>query len=710
MKRFLACVVVGAVCACSSSAMAASTHNNPFQAGAPGIGDPYFPLDGNGGYDVGHYSLDLTFDPATGHIDSVATIDATATENLSSFNLDLVGLNVEAITVDGQNATWSRDGGELTVTPKRGLKSNCGFTTVVRYEGVPEPVVDAFGVSGVLRTDDGMVIIGEPHVAATWFPVNDHPLDKASYTVETTVPAGLEVVGNGVLQSEVTRHGSTTFTWQESDRMASYLATDTIGKFDIKAYKEDGIRFYDAIDPALLDDVAAPTTGTQLAISGKANSSYKRLTHTIAVPAGGATLSFWVTRDTEPDWDFMFVEAHTAGADDWTTLPDVNGHTSDDTGNSCPFGGWQAIHPFLAHYQTDNGDGTCSSTGTTGSWWAATGPSDGPEQWKVDLVAYAGKTVEVSIAYASDEIAQGPGVFIDDIAVSTGEGTTSFEDDGDVFDGWKVSGPPPGSPGNENDFTVGTVADLPPPLGAQVRASFDREPEILRFLSGYFGPYPFRDAGGIVDHLANIGFALEIQTRPVYAQEFFYDPIGADGVVVHELAHQWYGDSVSVAGWRDTWLNEGFATYAEWLWSEHEGLGTPQEIFDGNYAAIPADDPFWTLLVADPGPDHIFDGPVYLRGAMTLQQLRLTVGDDAFFRILRCWAAMNRGGNGSTPEFIKLAERISGQNLDELFTTWLYTPSKPAEPVAPALAGQAPVAAVMSQATAAIRMHASLRR
>ena len=122
------------------------------------------------------------------------------------------------------------------------------------------------------------------------------------------------------------------------------------------------------------------------------------------MPSGGGSLSFWVTRHTEPNWDFVFVEAHTVGQDDWTTLPDENGHTSQDTGFSCPF--WHGLHPFLAHYQTDNGDGTCSPEGSTGDWWAASGLSDGYEQWQVDLAAYAGKSVEVSITYASDDFFQ----------------------------------------------------------------------------------------------------------------------------------------------------------------------------------------------------------------------------------------------------------------------------------------------------------------
>jgi aminopeptidase N len=148
--------------------------------------------------------------------------------------------------------------------------------------------------------------------------------------------------------------------------------------------------------------------------------------------------------------------------------------------------------------------------------------------------------------------------------------------------------------------------------------------------------------------------------------------------VVHENAHQWYGDSVSVAAWKHIWLNEGFATYAEWLWSEHEGLGTPQEIFDALYNAIPADDPFWDVVIGDPGVEHLFDNPVYIRGAMTLQVLRNQVGDRDFFRILRAWAKRKAGGNGTTAQFIALAERISGQQLDALFDTWLFTAGKPA--------------------------------
>jgi len=165
----------------------------------------------------------------------VATIHARATQNLSTFDLDLVGLNVRAILVDGRRATWRRDGRELIVTPRRGIRRNRSFTTVVAYDGVPEPIEDALGTSGFIHTDDGAVVAGEPHVAATWFPVNDHPSDKAAYTFHVTVPEGLEAVANGILVDDETANGQTTWTWRAREPMASYLATATIGEFDLRA-------------------------------------------------------------------------------------------------------------------------------------------------------------------------------------------------------------------------------------------------------------------------------------------------------------------------------------------------------------------------------------------------------------------------------------------------------------------------------------------
>jgi Peptidase family M1 domain/Peptidase M1 N-terminal domain len=671
MRRTLSFVAVTALVIALSPIGDASGRAR-FSPGAPGVGDPYFPLDGNGGYEVQHYGLNVTYDPATDRLVGVVTIEAMATENLSRFNLDFDGLTVRSIRVDGRRAMWDRDHGELMITPQDGLRKDQPFVTVVHYGGIPKPIRDALGVSGPLPTDDGVLILGEPHGASTWFPANDHPTDKASFTFDITVPEGLEAIANGSLEDSSTQGGWTTWRWEAEEPMATYLAALAIGEFDIRAYETAGIRFWDAIDPVLLQPVATPHTGDQFAISQADNFGYKRLSRTIDVPAEGGQLSFWVDRATEPGYDFFFVEAHTVGEDDWTTLPDRKGHTG--RARPCPY--LLDEHPALGHYVTASANGFhCEPTGTTGEWWAASGSSDGWERWVIDLSAWAGQSVEVALAVASDFIIQVHGVFVDDVVVSTGDGTTSFEADGDEFDGWTVPGAPDGSPGNANDWIVGTAAETPPNYGAVASDSMERQGEFLAFMSETFGAYPFSVSGGVVDD-AELYYALEVQTRPIYSKYFFDDPLTSDSVMVHELAHQWFGDNVAVQRWRHIWLNEGFATYAEWLWSEHDGLATAQELFDENYAT-PKRDPFWALKIGDPGPRRLFDGAVYERGAMTLHELRLAIGDETFFDVLRQWQVTQAGGNGTTGEFIALAEQISGQELGDLFHAWLFTKTKP---------------------------------
>ena len=127
----------------------------------------------------------------------------------------------------------------------------------IAYHGVPEPLPE-LGGSGFIHTDDGAVIVGEPHGAATWFPANDHPTDKASFTFHWTVPEGLEVVANGVPTGQVTNDGWTTWTWDAVDPMATYLATASIGELDIHAYKAKGLPYWDAIDPVLFEPPPPP--------------------------------------------------------------------------------------------------------------------------------------------------------------------------------------------------------------------------------------------------------------------------------------------------------------------------------------------------------------------------------------------------------------------------------------------------------------------
>jgi aminopeptidase N len=205
---------------------------------------------------------------------------------------------------------------------------------------------------------------------------------------------------------------------------------------------------------------------------------------------------------------------------------------------------------------------------------------------------------------------------------------------------------------------------------ARAQASIALQPQMIAFFEKIYGPYPFAAFGAIVDE-DDVGYALETQTRPIYSA--FAD----ESTVAHELAHQWVGDSVTPKLWRDIWLNEGFATYAEWLWDESRGRGTVQERFDDVYA-IPADDGFWTTPPGDPGADTLFDAATYDRGAAALQALRVKIGDRAFFTVLRRWTTENANGNVSTADFLALAEQVSRRQLDAFFTAWIYTPSKPA--------------------------------
>ena len=345
-------------------------------------------------------------------------------------------------------------------------------------------------------------------------------------------------MSNGVLKGQKTKNHWTTWTWDAKEPMATYLAFMAVGQFDIHAYQKDGIKFWDAIDPALLADKAPPITpvaGSQFLYSQVADLSYKRLTRTITVPAGGAHLSFLVNRDTEPGWDHLFVETRTAGGNDWTTLPDENGHTTQDTG-ACP---WFIFdNPFVGHYitavVTDPGDPNdpfddtyeCQPHGSTGDWNAASGLGDGWEHWSVGIpnTGATSRQVEVSITYESDQSFQGRGVAIDDLVSSTGEGSTSFENDGDVLDGWVAPISRPDGDDNANTWTPSDfVPAVPGDFGVSALASLADESKILAFESSIFGKYPFSASGGVIDNV-EVGFALENQTRPTYSPFFFFGP------------------------------------------------------------------------------------------------------------------------------------------------------------------------------------------
>ena len=464
-------------------------------AGAEGIGDPYFPAMGNGGYDVQRYVLDLDVDVAANTIVGTTFIEALATESLSRFHLDFVGPAIAEVTVGGAPAEVDRLDGELVITPAEPLAAGQAFTTSITYSGLPgahRAEGDARYSRGWHHYGEGILVASEPSGASSWYPVNDHPLDKAPYTMRITVPEPYVVAANGVLVRVEEGEGTRTYHWEEDNPMASYVATVGIAEFE-----------------------------------------------------------------------------------------------------------------------------------------------------RVEAGVAAGVPIR-------------------------------------------------------NYFPV----DLP----ESVRQGYGRTGEMLAFFSEAFGPYPF-DAYGVVVHDEDLGFALETQTLSLFGRG-----LPRENTVAHELAHQWFGNSVSPAAWQHIWLNEGFATYAAALWGEHS-LGTEagaeymNQAMLGLYrsaaevraglgrapAAVPAvaaaplhplsgvrqEAPF---VIGDPTPERLFDRLVYNRGALTLHALRLRLGDDPFFRVLRAYYARHAEGVAATKDFVAVAEEVSGEDLDAFFRAWLFQPDLPPIP------------------------------
>ena len=459
--KLLVGLVLGCVAATALVGPAGAAPGAAASAGAAGGGDRLFPFAGNGGYDVQRYRLDLHWQPGTNMLVASEQLVATATQSLSSFNLDLTGLTVNAVRVNGRQARFTRVGQELTVTPGKPLREDRRFVVSLDYSGVPKVVTDPDGsVEGWVPTEDGVFVVGEPQGSPSWFAVNNSPADKAEFDVSMTVPEGLTAVGNGRLVSQRSARGKSTFRWVERSAMAPYLATITVGRFDVaRGVTPGGVPTYVAVDPAQAKSAA----------------------------------------------------------------------------------------PVLAEL-----------------------------------------------------------------------------------------------------------------------------PAMVDFFAGVYGKYPFEEVGAIVDHTPQVGYALETQTKPVF------DTAPDAETLAHELAHQWFGDAVTVTRWSDIWLNEGFATWSEWLWTEHAGGRTAHDTFLA-LRAEPADSELWNPAPAELGdPGDIFARSVYDRGAMTLQALRERIGDDAFFKVLHCWYAEHRYGNVTTADFVALSERVSGKNLQSFFQTWLHMPGKPA--------------------------------
>jgi aminopeptidase N len=448
---FVLALVAGLLLAGAALASAASAPEQP--------SEPFFPRSGNRGYDVKHYDVSLGYQPRSGMLTARDVVEARATSGLRRFSLDLDGLKVTSVGVDGEPARYSRGKGKVKIVPATAIAKGEAFTVDLRYQGLPRKVIDPDGsTEGWYRTSDGAVAVGEPVGTAAWLACNNAPRDKASFDIQITVPAGLKAVSNGRLVSRQKLDRRVRWSWSEPAPMASYLALVDIG-------------------------------------------------------------------------DGKLVQGHAGKLPTWTLVD--------------------------------------------------------------------------------------------------------------------------------------------PRLVKKSRAAIDSLPEIIRWESHIFGPYPFAAAGSVVD-VANLEYALETQTRPIYA--FAPDRT----TVVHETAHQWFGDSVSLERWPNIWLNEGLATWTQWYFAERHGGRSAQQVFAELYRRPASETGFWNPPSGHPGQaKNLFITSTYVRGAMTLQALRDKIGTHALLRILRTWATEHRHAHGDIEEFIALADRISGQHLRGFFHRWLFERGKP---------------------------------
>ncbi|QIS08339.1 M1 family metallopeptidase [Nocardia arthritidis] len=220
--------------------------------------------------------------------------------------------------------------------------------------------------------------------------------------------------------------------------------------------------------------------------------------------------------------------------------------------------------------------------------------------------------------------------------------------------------------------SVHTPVPMQAVVPARLRADFDhdfaRQPRMMEIFTEFFGPYPFAGYTVVVTD-DDLEIPIEAQGISIFGANHCDGRRGAERLVAHELAHQWFGNSLTIRQWRDIWLHEGFACYAEWIWSEAAGGPTADQLARAarhNLSRQPQD-----IVIGDPGPQHMFDDRVYKRGALTLHTLRLELGDTAFFDLLREWTIRYRHSSVSTEEFTDLASHYSATPLRPLWDDWL---------------------------------------
>jgi aminopeptidase N len=222
---------------------------------------------------------------------------------------------------------------------------------------------------------------------------------------------------------------------------------------------------------------------------------------------------------------------------------------------------------------------------------------------------------------------------------------------------------------------VAIQAALPARLRGNFEHDFARQPQMMQLFIELFGPYPLATGYTVVVTDDPLDIPLEAQGISIFGANHCDGTRASERLIAHELAHQWFGNSVTAGQWRDIWLHEGFACYAEWLWSEASGGPRADELAGQHHAELRAQPQ--DLLLADPGAQDMFDDRVYKRGALTLHALRGQLGDADFFALLKDWAARHRHGTAVTDDFTGLAANYADRSLRPLWDAWLYSPSVP---------------------------------
>jgi aminopeptidase N len=222
---------------------------------------------------------------------------------------------------------------------------------------------------------------------------------------------------------------------------------------------------------------------------------------------------------------------------------------------------------------------------------------------------------------------------------------------------------------------VAMQAALPARLRRNFEHDFGRQSQMMKLFVKLFGPYPLATGYTVVVTDDNLEIPLEAQGISIFGANHCDGRRGSERLIAHELAHQWFGNSVTARHWRDIWLHEGFACYAEWLWSENSGGPSADEWARRHHrglAGLPQD-----LLLSDPGARDMFDDRVYKRGALTLHMLRRRIGDESFFALLRDWTTRYRHSTAFTDDFTGLAANRAHESLRDLWDAWLYSTALP---------------------------------